>query len=317
METPIQSHHHLTLCVGGAQDDYQFHVRALGLRNVKKTLLYDGRVPIYHLYYGNTTGEESTLITCFPMEKDGRMGRPGSGQVNTVNLTVPEDSLDYWQRRLTEHGIKVEHAERYGAKRLVLHHPCGIEYQLVGVKSDSREPWKGSDVPAEAAIRGLYGVTVAVRDAIEMNDFMTGAMGFREFGKDGNHTLFGVQDGAPGKMVEVAHFPDMRQGSWGFGQGIVHHVAFKVKDDKMQADFKDYLEGLGYTDCSEPKNRGYFMSVYFRTPGGTLFEAAYTLDKSFAVDEPYETLGAVVQTPPWLADKRDEILAQLEPLPVN
>ena len=317
METPIQSHHHLTLCVGGAQEDFQFHVRTLGLRNVKKTLLYDGRVPIYHLYYGNTLGEESTLITCFPMKQDGRVGRPGSGQVNTVNLAVPEGSLDYWERRLTDNDIKVERAERYGTRRLIFHHPCGIEYHLVGVKSDSREPWKGSDVPAEAAIRGLYGVTVAVRDASEMDDFMTGAMGFRSFGADGAHTLYGVQDGAPGKMVEVAHTPDLRQGSWGFGQGIVHHVAFKVKDDKMQSDFKDYLEGLGYTDCSEPKNRGYFMSVYFRTPGGTLFEAAYTLDKAFAIDEPYETMGTVVQTPPWLTDKRDEMLAKLEPLPAN
>jgi len=317
METPIQSHHHLTLCVGGAQEDYQFHVRTLGLRNVKKTLLYDGRIPIYHLYYGNASGQESTLITCFPMKQDGRLGRFGSGQVRSVNLAVPEGGLEYWQRRLADHGIEASPSERYGARRLVLHHPCGIEYQMVGVRNDSRQPWNGSDVPAEAAIRGVYGVTVAVRDAIEMKDFMTGAMGFRNLGADGNHTLFGVQDGAPGKTVEIAYFPDLPQGSWGFGQGTVHHVAFKVQDDKMQADFKAYLEGLGYTDCSEPKNRGYFMSIYFRTPGGALFEAAYSFDKGFAIDETYDNFGTVVHTPPWLTDRREEMLAQLEPLPFN
>lgn len=314
MDTPVRSHHHLTLCVGGAQEDYDFHVGTLGLRSVKKTLLYDGKVPLYHLYYGNGVGEESTLITCFPMNRDGRVGRPGSGQVSTVSLAVPVEALEYWQRRLGERGIGSSLGQSFGTERLMFRHPCGIEYALVGITEDKREPWAGSDVPSDLAIRGVYGVTIAVRDAEEMSAFMTDAMGFRKVGVDGKRVRFDVGDGAPGKIVETEHTPDRPQGSWTFGQGTVHHVAFSVEDEKAQKDLKDYLEGLGYTDCSDAKNRGYFMSVYFRTPGGALFEAAYTLENAFMRDESYDTLGAVVQMPPWLTDRRDEVLAQLEPL---
>jgi glyoxalase family protein len=314
METPVRSHHHLTLCVGGAQEDYDFHVKTLGLRNVKKTLLYDGKVPIYHLYYGNDVGTESTLITCFPMRQEGRMGRPGSGQVKTVSLSVCMPGLDFWRDRLTRRGIENAPLERFGTKRVVFHHPCGIEYELVEVPEDSRQPWTGSDIPAELAVRGVYGVTVAVRDDREMNAFMTDAMGFRDAGRDGRDSRFEVGDGTPGRVVEVTHRPDLPQGSWTFGEGTVHHVAFKVEDDKAQADFKAYLEGMGYTDCSDAKDRGYFMSVYFRTPGGALFEAAYTLDKAFLRDEDYQNLGTTIQMPPWLLDQRDEIIARLEPL---
>lgn len=314
METPVRSHHHLTLCVGGAQEDYDFHVKALGLRSVKKTLLYDGKVPIYHLYYGNGVGDESTLITCFPMKQDGRVGRRGSGQVKTVSLAVPAAGLEYWQRRLAEHRIASAPTERFGTKRLVFHHPCGIEYEMVGVTEDARRPWTGADVPADLAVRGVYGVTVAVRDAEEMAAFMSDAMGFRNAGREGRQMHFDVGDGAPGKVVEIEHTPDLPQGSWTFGQGTVHHVAFKVEDEKAQTEFKAYLEGLGYTDCSDAKNRGYFMSVYFRTPGGALFEAAYTLENAFMRDEPYDSLGTVIQTPPWLLDRRDEVLARLEPI---
>lgn len=314
METPVRSHHHLTLCVGGAQEDYDFHVKTLGLRNVKKTLLYDGKVPIYHLYYGNDVGAESTLITCFPMRQDGRVGRFGSGQVKTVSLSVCAPGLEYWTQRLDRRGIRNSMVERFGTRRLAFHHPCGIEYELVEVSEDLRQPWTGSDIPSEIAVRGVYGVTVAVRDDREMSAFMTDAMGFKGMGQDGRDSRFEVGDGAPGRVVEVTHTPDLAQGSWTFGEGTVHHVAFKVEDHKTQADFKSYLEGLGYTDCSDAKDRGYFMSVYFRTPGGALFEAAYTLDGAFLRDETYENLGATIQTPPWLVEKRDEIIARLEPI---
>jgi glyoxalase family protein len=315
METPVRSHHHVTLCVGGALEDYDFHVRTLGLRNVKKTLLYDGRAPIYHLYYGNDRGDESTLITCFSMKQDGRVGRPGSGQASTISLAVPSGALEWWQRRLDARRIAVRTIERFGARRLEFAHPCGIEYELVESGNDSRIACTGSEIPTEVAIRGVHGVTVSVRDDAEMTAFMTDAMGFRNTGRDGHEQRFEVGDGAPGKVVEVRHTPDLPQGSWTFGEGIVHHVAFKVEDEKAQSEFKDYLEGLGYTDCSDPKNRGYFVSVYFRTPGGALFEAAYTLDNSFLRDEPYDSLGIEVKVPPWLMDRRDEILAGLERLP--
>ena len=124
--TAIKRHHHITLCVGDAQEDYDFHTQVLGLKSVKKTALYDGTVPIYHLYYGNDLGEESTLVTSFPMRQSGRMGRRGSGQVKALALSVPSAALDYWKNRLTEHGFEVTEDERFGERMLRFEHPCGI-----------------------------------------------------------------------------------------------------------------------------------------------------------------------------------------------
>jgi len=312
--SPIIGFHHITMNVGGAQEDYDFHVKLLGLRMVKKTILFDGARPVYHLYYGNERGEESTLLTTFPFRQDGRVAKPGSGQVKTVSLSVPESSLDFWAHRFTTRAVAFERIERLGTKRLALKHPGGIEYELVGVPDDSRSPYTGADVPVEAAVRGIYGTTISARDVAEMHEFMTDAMGFKVAGKEGPETRYGIRDGAPGRIVEIVHDRDLPQGTWRFGAGTVHHIAFHVDDKATQASFKAYLEGLGYTDCSEPKDRGYMMSVYFRTPSGTLFEAAYLYGGGFLKDEPVQTLGTQICTPPWLLDRRDEFLAALEPI---
>src|SRR4051812_17321511 len=110
----IKRHHHITLNVGGAQDDYDFHTKVLGLKSVKKTALYDGDEPIHHLYYGNDLGDASTLITCFPMRQSGRKARKGSGQISTLMLSVPQSSLGFWEKLLTEHGYKPKKGERFG-----------------------------------------------------------------------------------------------------------------------------------------------------------------------------------------------------------
>ena len=312
--SPIIGFHHITMNTGGAQEDYDFHVKLLGLRMVKKTILFDGTRPVYHLYYGNERGEESTLLTTFPFRQDGRVAKPGSGQVKAVSMSVPQSALDFWEHRLKSAQVEYQKLERLGTKRLALKHPCGIEYELVGVPDDSRTPYAGAGVPPEAAIRGIYGTTISARDVAEMHEFMTDAMGFKVAGKDNRETRYGIRDGAPGRIVEILHDPDLPQGSWRFGAGTVHHIAFHVDDKATQASFKAYLEGLGYTDCSEPKDRGYMMSVYFRTPAGTLFEAAYLYGGGFLKDEPVETLGTQICTPPWLLDRRDEFLSSLEPI---
>jgi glyoxalase family protein len=122
----ILKHHHITLNVGTAQEDYDFHTKVLGLKSVKKTALYDGDEPIYHLYYGNDLGEESTLITCFPMRQSGRKARPGTGQTKTLALSVPRSSLQFWEDRLKKHGIETQHSERFAERMLCFSHPCGI-----------------------------------------------------------------------------------------------------------------------------------------------------------------------------------------------
>src|ERR1044071_5696378 len=139
----IEGTHHLTFCVGGAQEDYDFHVRTLGLKSVKKTVLFDGEIPIYHLYYGNGTGDLSTLLTSFPYRQAGWMGKRGTNQAKSLNLAVPENSIGYWADRLKDNGIEAELVQRFGTERLVFSHPCGIEYQLVGENGpDDRTPYE-------------------------------------------------------------------------------------------------------------------------------------------------------------------------------
>ena len=176
----IRGTHHLTFCVGGAQEDYDFHVRLLGLRSVKKTVLFDGEIPIYHLYYANRIGDLSTILTSFPYRQAGWMGRRGTNQLRTINVAVPADSLGYWADRLRDAGIEVEEAERLGTQRLDFAHPCGIPYSIVGeTERDDRKPWDGGDVPLEHAIRGAYGTTTSVREPEPMDDFLRRAFGRR------------------------------------------------------------------------------------------------------------------------------------------
>lgn len=311
----LHGHHHLTLCVGGAQEDYRFHTGLLGLKSVKKTILYDGKLPIYHLYYGNEDGDPGTLITTFSFRHTGLKADRGTGQVRTVACSVSESALPFWKERLESHGCRTEELERFGESRLGFHHPCGIEYELVGTCNDARNGRAAEGIPGDKAIRGVHSVTVSVRSIRESAKFMNLAMGFEQTRDDraGEYHRFEVNGGGPGRTVEFVVEPHRDQGSWFYGEGIVHHVAFKVSDRDVQRDYKDYLEGLGFTDVSESKDRGYFHSIYFRTPAGALFEAAYSVPEGFCVDEPRDRLGHEFILPAFVdAGRRAEIMAQLE-----
>jgi glyoxalase family protein len=312
--TAIQRHHHITLCVGGAQEDYDFHTKILGLKSVKKTALYDGDVPIYHLYYGNDTGLQSTLITSFPMRQSGRMGKRGTNQTKVLMLSIPESALDYWRTRLREHGIEAAETEVLGEKRLRLKHPSGIEYELVGVADDDRPPHSGGPVPPEVGIHGTHGITVSVRSPDLSADFMTAGWSGRLTQEDGDYVRFEVGDGGPGRIVDFVAEPHLDQAGWMYGEGIVHHTAFEVADYDVQTSVKSHLEGIGFTDVSERKDRGYFESIYVRTPGGALFEATVSKPEGFLIDEPFDQLGKTFQVPPQFAGQRDFLISYLEPL---
>lgn len=317
MTTPsILRHHHVTLCTGGTQEDYDFHTGVLSLKSVKKTALYDGTVPIYHLYYGNDLGEASTLVTSFPMRQSGRKGRRGSGQIRSLGLSVPVSSLEFWRARLDSSGFAPRVTERFGERRLEFAHPCGIPYDLVGIADDDRRPYSNGEVPAELAIRGTHGITVSIRDLETSSEFMHLAWNGKELARDGRYVRYAVGqgDGRPGTIVDFVLEPDLPQATWTFGEGVFHHCAFEVADFGVQDAVKAHLEGLGFTDVSERKDRGYFDSVYVRTPGGAMFEATVSKPQGLMVDEPYEQLGKAFQIPPVFAERRDEIMAFLEPL---
>jgi glyoxalase family protein len=312
--TAISRHHHLTMCTGAAQEDYDFHTQILGLKSVKKTALYDGTTPIYHLYYANDMGDESTILTSFPMRQSGRVGRRGSGQISAIGLSVPESSLDWWRSRLAGHGFDVADDERFGRKLVRFENLGHITYEMVGIPDDDREPYTGAGVPREYGIRGTHGVTVSVRDFETSMEFMELAWNGRRTADDGDHLRYEIGDGGPGKIVDYVREPDLPQGSWTFGEGIVHHCAFQVESYQVQDDVKAHLEGLGFTDVSERKDRGYFESMYVRTPSGALFEATVSKPEGFLIDESYDEMGKDFQVPPVFADQAQWIKEYLEPL---
>jgi glyoxalase family protein len=310
----IRGTHHLTFCVGGAQEDYDFHVRLLGLKSVKKTVLFDGEIPIYHLYYGNRLGDPSTLLTAFPYRQAGWLGKRGTNQAKSLNLSVRPDSIAYWADRLSEHGVKHEVGERFGTERIFFTHPCGIEYQLVGdPEPDDREPYDAV-VAAEHAIRGAYGTTTSVREADTMAYFITEGMGGEIYGTEGRHSRFRIGDEQGyGRMLELVEEPELPQGTWHFGEGTIHHHAFDVVSAENQQEVKDWIVGLGFTDVSEPKDRGYFFSMYCRSPSGLLVEIAYGTPQGFLIDEAETELGTHMCIPPHWEHRRAEI-SQLEPI---
>ncbi|HEX4416384.1 MAG TPA: hydroxyquinol 1,2-dioxygenase [Kofleriaceae bacterium] len=322
----IRRHHHITLCSGGAQEDYDFHTKVLSLKSVKKTALYDGDVPIYHFYYGNDLGEESTLVTTFPMRQSGRKARRGTGQIRTLSLSIPESALGFWAQRLAAHGFAVREASRFGERALQFQHPCGLDYELVGIADDARKPYSNGEVPPELAIRGTHGIVVSVREHETSSEFMHHAWSGRRIAEDGRFVRYVFGDAtsdAPtgqvagqvtGKIVDFMLEPELPQASWTYGEGVVHHCAFQVDDLEAQDQVKFRLEGLGFTDTSERKDRGYFDSIYVRTPAGALFEATVSKPGGMTVDEKLDELGTSFQVPPPFRHRSAELMAYLEPL---
>jgi glyoxalase family protein len=311
----VRGTHHLTFCVGGAQEDYDFHVRLLGLKSVKKTVLFDGEIPIYHLYYGSRLGDASTLLTAFPYRQAGWMGKRGTNQLKVLNLSVPAASIGFWADRLQEFDVAHEQTELFGTERLGFAHPCGIHYTIVAdPEPDAREPCDGAGVPAEHAIRGAYGTTTSVREPEPQSYFITEGLGGTLVGSEGGHHQFRIGDEqGHGRMLELVEEPGLSQGTWHFGEGTIHHHALDAVTAENQAIVKDWIVGLGFTDVSDVKDRGYFFSVYMRSPGGALIELAYSTPQGFLIDEPEDELGTHMCIPPHWEDRRAEI-SQLEPI---
>jgi hydroquinone 1,2-dioxygenase/2,6-dichloro-p-hydroquinone 1,2-dioxygenase/glyoxalase family protein len=308
----IRGLHHITLCTSSAQDDVDFFVKVIGQRFIKRTLFFDGRVPIYHLYFSDEAGTPGTVMTTFPLRRTGLVGRKGSGQFTATAYSVPPGSLDFWREHFGRNGIGITgESERFGEKYLRVQH-AGLDFEVVEDAADLRAPWKSDYVPEKYAVRGFHNWTATVRELEDMEGFLTTAWNFRLTMTDGPFRRYETEEGGAGKRIDVLHEPDMRQGSWTLGQGIVHHGAFDVADYDAQARVKFDAEGMGYTDFSDRKNRGYFESVYVRTPGGVMFEATKSL--GFKMDEAEATLGSELMIAPELANaySRDEVLALME-----
>ncbi|XKH55151.1 VOC family protein (plasmid) [Citricoccus nitrophenolicus] len=308
--------HHVTLSVGGAQEDVDFHTKVLGMRFIKKTVLYDGSTPVYHMYYSNAEGDPSSVITTFPWAQHGIYGQQGTNQAREVLLSVPATSLDYWSKRLTEYGIENKQTEIFGERRVEFRHPCGLEYQLVANDQDPRRGFTGNGVTPEAAIHGIHGVGIHVYDQDRMVDFGNEVFSSRgDILEEGDRVRFQVGKDGYGNWIELTGNRRDDQGTWRYGAGTYHHFAWNLDTLQNQEEIKFEIEGAGYTDISELKNRTYFKSHYVRTPGGALFELAVTHNEGgWDCDESPEELGRNFMLPPQFEEQREKIMAQLEPV---
>jgi len=311
----ISGLHHITLCARGAQEDVDFITQVLGLRLIKQTVLFDGRYAHYHLYYANANAEVGSVLTTFPYRRVP--GRPGSGQIAATAYAVSKGTLPFWKEHLRRHGVENSGIqERFGQQFIRFAHPSGLLLEVIEDPDDTRAGWTTGEISSDVSARGFHGPVLSVREVEEEERFFIEALGFRKTGVDGPYHRFEVGSGGAAKTLVLLHEPDRRAGSWGFGAGTGHHLALDIGTDEALAEQKNLYEELGYTDCSEIKDRNYFHSIYVRSPGGILTECAATVPQGFAKDESYDQLGTALLLPPWFEDRRQEIIAMLEPIVV-
>jgi glyoxalase family protein len=303
--------HHVTAITGDVQRCVDFHVRVLGLRFIKQTINFD--VPdTYHIYFGDRLGTPGTAITFFGWPHLP-WRRAGNGQVTVVAYAVPASSLEHWSERLTEQGVEATRSERFGAGVISLHDPDQIQLELVGEADDSRwNPWPDSPVAAEHQIRGFHSVHLAVAEEEPSAEFLTATMGFRQVARDGARVRFETGRGGPNAVLDLLVDPGAEKGEE--ATGTVHHVAWRALDDAHQVGWREMLLASG-RQVTEVIERKYFRSIYFREPGGVLYEIA-TDQPGFTVDEPAESLGSGLQLPAWHEDRRESLKVNLPPIAV-
>ena len=308
--SPVHGIHHVTCISGDAQENFDFYTQVLGLRLVKRSVNQD--VPdTYHLFYADAEGNPGTDLTFFPWPQMPP-GRKGAGLTVEVGLAVPEGSLAFWAERLQAHGVDQDAPEtRFGERVLRLRDPHGLELTLTET-SEAKDavPWRESPVPESRQIRGFHSVRLWERDLAVTSRFLREALGFEPMGEEDGWHRFGVEGGGSGKWVEVRELPGGRLGSW--GTGAVHHVAFRVADDAEELEVRRRVQATGGSP-TPVIDRFWFRSVYFKEPGGVLFEIATDLP-GFTVDEDLAHLGERLILPPWLEPHRREIEAALPPL---
>lgn len=307
MNQPILGLHHVTAMCGEPQANVDFYAGLLGLRMIKVTVNFDDP-GTYHLYYGDGQGSPGSAMTFFPWP-GARRGVIGAGQVGATAFSVPAGSIEYWRKRLTERGLAFEESTRFGELVLAFTDPDGLGIELIGGPEDPREPWSGGEVPAEHAPRGFHSVSMLVRDARPSALMLGEAMEWRELGREGNRIRFVTESGLPGQIADIIEDPGLRTGLGGVG--TVHHVAWRVADDDAQEAWRQALAAAG-AGVTPVRDRNYFHSIYFREPGGVLYEIA-TDGPGFAIDERAENLGEKLMLPPWYEPERGKIERMLAP----
>jgi glyoxalase family protein len=310
MTTSVHGIHHVTCIAGDAQENLDFYVALLGMRLVKKSVNQDDP-GTYHLFYADRVGTPGTDFTFFPWP-NMEPGRLGNGLTVEVSFAIPMGSLGYWQERLEQYGVQHGATEsRFGETTLPFKDPHGLQLVLVETGDDRKfEPWENSPVSSKHQLRGMHAVRLWERQLAPTARVLTELMGFNLLGTEDGWQRYEVEGGGSGKLIEIKELPDERRGQW--GTGSVHHVAWRVHDSDEQITLREMISSAGLRPTPQI-DRFWFKSVYYREPGGVLFELA-TDGPGFDRDEDMDHLGEQLILPPWLETQRKEIESALPSL---
>jgi glyoxalase family protein len=312
----VRGIHHVTAIASDPQRNLDFYAGLLGLRLVKRTVNFDDP-STYHLYYGDEAGSPGSLMTFFPWP-GARPGRPGAGQVAVTSFAVIPTAIAFWVERLIRHGVAYQGPVKRGAGGdqvetvLSFKDHDGLMVEIVAhAGAGARAAWGGAPgVDREHAIRGVHAVTMWVEDGDASERVLVDTLGFKAVHEEGTTRRYSVGDGGPGALVDVRSIGGFGRGAG--GAGTVHHVAWGVADDDTQLIVRKEVQAAGLHP-TPMIDRTYFHSVYFREPGGVLFELA-TVPPGFMVDEPLERLGERLMLPPQFEAAREAIEASLPPI---
>ncbi|MBS1301059.1 VOC family protein [Loktanella sp. SALINAS62] len=307
MLTQIKGLHHVTSIASDAVRNNAFFTDALGLRRVKKTVNFDSP-DVYHLYYGDEQGTPGTVMTHFPFARAAR-GRPGTGEVGETVFAVPQGSLDFWADRLADRAEDLARVDHFGESRLSFRSDDGEAFALSESADDNRDPWTGNGVGADHAIRGFRGATMRLADTGAMAELLT-FMGYQKSDTRDGVTRYVIEGGNPADTIDLAQASGVREAQQ--GAGSVHHIAFAVEDRAAQLAVRRALTDTGHA-VTPVIDRDYFWAIYFRTPGGVLFEIA-TNEPGFDRDEDTAHLGEALKLPSQHEHLRSALEGHLQPL---
>lgn len=307
MEDSILGLHHITAIADSAKSNLDFYTKVLGLRLLKKTVNFDDP-GTYHLYYGDEVGSPGTILTFFPYQ-GARRGKAGAGMATHIGYAVPEGSFDFWMKRFEEHKVRYGRpSEKFGEQYLPFQDPDGLLLELVIPKNaDNRKPWETDEVKADVATKGFHNVTLTLQKAEKTAAILTDILGYTLQDQTGSTYRYSTDAVEGANIIDIVENPSIGRGEGGAGTN--HHIAFRVKDEEVLMRFREKIAGKGF-NITEKIDRNYFYSLYFREPGGVLFEIA-TDNPGFATDESVEDLGKKLLLPPQYEPHRAKIEAVL------
>jgi glyoxalase family protein len=311
MKPLITGIHHITAIAGNPQKNVDFYTGILGLRMVKKTINFDAP-DVYHFYFGDELGTPGTVFTTFPFD-GARKGTKGTGELTYTAFSIPTASLSYWMDRLEKYNIPTSTPlTRFGEKLIRFEDHDGMGIELIANDKDNRKGWTYGNIPGGFSVRGFYGATLKLKAKDLTEKLLTQFMDYKFLAEEEGRYRYGTK-GEPGDIIDIVLEKDGRQGVQ--SAGTVHHIAFRTDNESSQLEIQRILIENGY-HVTEVKDRNYFKSIYFREPGGVLFEIA-TDEPGFAIDEDEAHLGELLKLPEWAETHREKIESKLAKVQLN